>query len=144
MSQENFIGPGHPFYKATLRGDQAIPHLIMDEEGGMMTADRAAQRLGVKQSELEQMRQAGKILSVEAYGERRYPVWQLDDEGQLLEGVAEVTTALSHLDDWMKVSWMLGGDDFFGGNSPLNVLREAKGNPEVITSLVRRAKIAFE
>ncbi len=52
-----------------------------------------AQRLGISPDTVNRRRQQGRFLAVSGESRGfRYPVWQLDEQGRLLDGLAEIIT----------------------------------------------------
>ena len=84
---------------------------------------------------VDKRRKQGKLLAVTT-GKRGYlyPVWQFGDGG-VLPGFEDILSALSDLDPWMKMIFMLGGNSFLDNRTPLELLRE--GHVEKILKAAR-------
>lgn len=103
------------------------------EEGGNISADEAAQLLGITKQSVLNLYHAGKALAwrTEKQGAFRFPVWQFA-EGRRLPGLEEVLAKLNlgqFLDDWGKIGFFLQSHGMLGGRRPLDLLRENKLEP---------------
>lgn len=100
------------------------------EEGGNLSADEAAQRLGMTKQSVLNLYHAGKVLAwrTEKQGAFRFPAWQFSEGGRLpgLELVLAKLSAGELLDDWGKIGFFLQSHGSLGGRRPLDLLRENK------------------
>jgi hypothetical protein len=67
---------------------------LLNRLGGCITAEEMAAKLGVTLAELDGYRSQGQILAAKVEGYYRYPVWQVDDSGNILLGIDEVLAVL--------------------------------------------------
>jgi len=103
------------------------------EEGGNISADEAAQILGMTKQSVLNLYHAGKVLAwrTEKQGAFRFPAWQFA-EGRRLPGLEEVLAKLNTgevLDDWGKIGFFLQAHGMLADRRPLDLLRENKVEP---------------
>jgi hypothetical protein len=103
------------------------------EEGGNISADEAAQLLGMTKQSVLNLCHAGKALAwrTEKQGAFRFPIWQFV-EGKRLPGLEEILAKLNEgdvLDDWGKIGFFLQSHRALGNRRPLDLLRENKVEP---------------
>jgi len=103
------------------------------EEGGNISADEAAQLLGMTKQSVLNLCHAGKALAwrTEKQGAFRFPIWQFV-EGKRLPGLEEILAKLNEgdvLDDWGKIGFFLQSHRALGNRRPLDFLRENKVEP---------------
>ena len=101
---------------------------LMEDEGGSMSAEAAAQELGLSKPAILKRYQKGRILAwrEERQNAVRFPVWQFQDH-KLLPGIEETLNVLdagSRLDDFGRLLFFLSNHGFLGGKRPLDCLRE--------------------
>jgi hypothetical protein len=72
-----------PLAKARLSGLES-KQFLLKAEGGTLSVEEAAQRLGLTRQGVDRRRRAGRLIGV-TMGRRgyRYPVWQFADTGSL-------------------------------------------------------------
>lgn len=114
---------------ALARGTE-MKRAILRADGGVLSAEAAAHRLGVLVSKLGQM----ALFRLEVEGEDGYPAFQFTDEGTL-PGIEPVVRAFVIGDPWMRVNFMLTGDARLGNRTPIDLLREGR-----IKDVVRAAQ----
>jgi excisionase family DNA binding protein len=99
-----------------------------------MTAEQAAQYLGITKQSVLNMAHAGKLLSwrAEKQGAFRFPAWQFHDGGRLpgLENVLSALGKESGLDDWGRIGFFLQNHALLNNRRPLDLLRSNK--PELV------------
>lgn len=100
------------------------------EEGGSLSADEAARRLGVSKQSVLNMYHAGKVLAwrTEKQGAIRLPVWQFTEDHRL-PGLEEVIAKLNEgnvLDDWGRIGFFLQTHGIVDDRRPLDLLRDGK------------------
>jgi hypothetical protein len=114
-----------PLNRARLRGLRARDELLR-AEGGVLSAQAAAEHLQISRQAVDKRRKAGTLLGLSigrhGYG---YPAWQFTRDG-ILRGLERVLAALKDHDPWMKASFMLGPNAHFEGKTPLALLRQGK------------------
>lgn len=101
--------------------------------GGTPTAAEVTRRQGLTRQAVEQRRRAGRLLALPT--DRRgyaYPAWQFGPDG-VLPGLAEALADLDLHSPWTRAAFLLGGNIYPNGASPLGELR--RGN----IATVRRA-----
>jgi hypothetical protein len=98
---------------------------LLQAEGGSISAPEMAARLAVDEAELERRRQTGEIIGVRCDDTVVYPVWQVVTSG-LLPGLPEVLSVLRHHDPLMTTAFMLNGNTWLGGETPLAALRRGE------------------
>jgi hypothetical protein len=94
------------------QGGFEIKRQLLAAEGGYYTSDRAAALLGISESALTSLRQQSKIIGLPlADGSYVYPQWQFVKtwfcRHNLLKGLDLVLAALSELDPWIQVAFIL-------------------------------------
>ena len=113
---------------AIARGITARQKLVR-EEGGSLSAEEAAERLGISKPAILKRYQKGQLLAwrEERQNAVRFPVWQFTED-KVLPGIEEVLQVLnaSPLDDFGKLLFFLSTFGFIGGKRPLDCLREGK------------------
>lgn len=125
-----------PFAAARLR-DLELREGLIKAEGGTLSADQVAKRLGITRQAVDKRRRMGRLIAV-PIGQHRYayPVWQFDPSG-ILPGLEDVLAELSLPDPWTRLAFFLGENTYLSGARPLDELR--KGNVDA----VRRAAWAM-
>jgi hypothetical protein len=130
------------FHTGKRRGDKlvgalarglAVREKMAAEEGGNISADEAAQLLGITKQSILNLYHAGKALAwrTEKQGALRFPVWQFSD-GRRLPGLEQVLAQLNTrlvLDDWAKIGFFLQTHGMLRERRPLDLLRENKLEP---------------
>lgn len=111
----------------------SVREKMATEEGGNISADEAAQELGVSKQSVLNLYHAGKVLAwrTEKQGALRFPVWQFS-EHRRLPGLEEVLARLNTgaiLDDWGKIGFFLQSHGMLNNRRPLDLLRESKLGP---------------
>ncbi len=111
-----------PLAPARLRGLKRRGELLR-AEGGMMTAAVVAKLLRLTRQAVDNRRRAGQLIALQV-GRRGYlyPAWQFTDRG-VLEGLAEVLSALKVHSDWSRLIFFLNRNLRTEGRTPLRVLR---------------------
>lgn len=112
---------------ARIRGIAARETLKSDE-GGHISADKAAQRLKISRAEVMSMYRKSEIIGWREGRQVRFPVWQFSKSG-LLPGLQTILEALRPADwnsDWARMLFFLGSLHSLGGKRPLDLLREKR------------------
>lgn len=100
------------------------------EEGGNISADQAARRLGISKTSVLQQFRKGQLLGWRETRQKavRFPVWQFTED-EILTGLPEVLSILSkspQIDDWGRIMFFLNPRGSLSGKRPLDALREGK------------------
>jgi excisionase family DNA binding protein len=127
--------------RAQLRG-LSVRQQLAAAEGGSLSSEEAAQRLGISKTAVLKRLEAGRLLAwrEERLQAARFPRWQFDEHGRVLTGLEAVLEILgqdAHLDPWGKVLFFLEDQAGLGGRRPLDLLREGRIDE------VRRAAHAY-
>lgn len=113
-----------PLAPARIRGIAARERLI-DQAGGLLRLNEAAERLGVTPQAVTGRRQRGTILAVPMpNGEWVYPACQFA-EYDLVPGIDSFLRAFAEdVDPWTRLSVLLAPSHRFGGRSALQLLEK--------------------
>jgi hypothetical protein len=124
-----------PLAPAFIRGIEAKRRLI-EENGGVFTAEQAAQIIGISRQAVEKRRQSGKLLAVSTgrHG-YLYPAWQFNESGTLA-GLQDVLAVLEPHDEWMKTIFFVSKNPRLGDRTPVEMLRAGKLKRVLDTALV--------
>lgn len=128
-----------PLATARLRGLQAKLDLL-ERAGGTLQAGEVATLLRVSRQAVGKRRKAGTLLGVHA-GRRgfEYPACQFVD-GAVVGGLTEVLSAFAEdVDPWMRLAFLVTGNDVLEGKQPLDLLRRGE-----VEAVVRAARIYGE
>jgi hypothetical protein len=112
-----------PLAPAFIRGLQARIRLL-NENGGVLTAEQVGEILGITRQAVEKRRAAGHLLGLNTgrHG-HRYPAWQFTSSG-VLPGLQDVLRALAAHDPWMQTAFFLGKNPRLNDRTPLATLAE--------------------
>jgi hypothetical protein len=110
-----------PLTAALLRGAQAKREMLK-AEGGVLTAAQLADHLGITPQGLGKKRDKNQVFWLDIGDGYVYPTFQIDPTG-LLPGIGAILAAFRIDDPWMRVHFMLTGDNRLGGRRPLDALR---------------------
>jgi hypothetical protein len=96
---------------------------ILGAEGGLVTAQQVAERLGLTRQAVDNRRKAGRLIALQI-GRRGlgYPTWQFGERG-VLEGLEETLAVLQVVDPWQQAWFFLTPDVRLEGRRPLDALR---------------------
>ena len=114
--------------RAHLRGLGARQQLA-EAEGGSWSSDDVARLLQISKTAVLKRLAAGRLLAwrEERLQAARFPQWQFDDHGLVLNGLEEVLEILNQderLDVWGKILFFLQEKPNLGGRRALDLLRE--------------------
>jgi hypothetical protein len=120
----------HKLARAHVSGLSARQQLA-EAEGGSWSSDDVARLLEISKTAVLKRLAAGRLLAwrEERLQAARFPRWQFDEHGQVLDGMEEVLGILNQderLDAWGKVLFFLQEKPSLGGLRPLDLLREGK------------------
>jgi hypothetical protein len=123
-----------PLAPARLRGISARKRLL-ELAGGTLSAEKAADALGLTRQAVDKRRRAGKLLAV-SIGKRgyRYPAFQFV-HGGVLPGLEPILDALGSHDAWMLLSFFVNRSSDLGGESPLAVLHRGDVESPVMAAM---------
>lgn len=116
--------------RAHVRGLDARQQLA-EAEGGSSSSEEVARLLQISKTAVLKRLAAGRLLAwrEERLQAARFPRWQFDKHGHVLNGLAEVLEVLNkdeRLDAWGKILFFLQEKPSLGGQRPLDLLREGK------------------
>lgn len=110
--------------EAFLRGSE-MKRDMLKAEGGALSAQQLAEHLGVTPQGLGRKRERNQVFWLDVGDGYVYPAFQIGKNG-LLPGVREVLGAFTVDDPWMRVNFMLTGDQRLGNKRPIDELRKGK------------------
>jgi hypothetical protein len=121
--------PDNRLASAIARGIPARRKLTEDE-GGSISAEQAAEVLGISKQAILKRYQKGQLLAwrEERQNAARFPVWQFSDR-QVLQGIEEALQALNagnRLDDFGRLLFFLSNHGLLGGKRPIDCLRKGE------------------
>jgi len=104
---------------------------LAEAEGGSWSSDDVARLLRISKTAVLKRLAAGRLLAwrEERLQAARFPRWQFDENGHVLNGLDEVLEILNQderLDAWAKILFFLQNKPRLGGRRPLDLLREGK------------------
>jgi hypothetical protein len=110
---------------ARARGEQAKRDLLA-AQGDLLDAATVAARLGIDVAEVERQGRAGALVALPLdSGELRFPAWQFSDRS-LLPGLHAVLRALGERGPWSRVLFLVSGDPYLGGRTPVELLQQGE------------------
>jgi hypothetical protein len=114
-----------PLAPAFLRGIEAKRRLL-EENGGVLTSEQVAEKIGISRQAVERRRQTGKLVAVSTgrHG-NLYPVWQFERSG-VLDGLPAVLAQLSGHDEWSQVVFFVGRNPRLNDRTPIEMLKAGK------------------
>lgn len=110
--------------EAFLRGSE-MKRDMLKAEGGALSAQQLAEHLGITPQGLGRKRERNQVFWLDVGDGYVYPAFQIGKNG-LLPGIREVLDAFTVDDPWMRVNFMLTGDQRLGGKRPIDLLRKGK------------------
>lgn len=113
-----------PLIEAFLRGSE-MKRDMLKAEGGALSAQQLAEHLGITPQGLGRKRERNQVFWLDVGDGYVYPAFQIGKNG-LLPGIREVLDAFTVDDPWMRVNFMLTGDQRLGGKRPIDQLRKGK------------------
>lgn len=114
-----------PFAAARLRGIQNRQRMLA-MEGGVLSADQAAQELNLTRQAVDKRRKANRLLAL-PMGRRgfAYPAWQFG-RGGTLPGFERVMAAFDEPNPWMRAVFFLSPNPRCGEKLPIHALRRGR------------------
>ena len=114
--------------QAHIRGLEVRQNLV-EAEGGSWSSEEVTRLLRISKTAVLKRLSSGRLLAwrEERLQAARFPRWQFDDHGQVLDGLEDVLAILNQdarLDVWGKVLFFLQEKPSLGGRRPLDLLRE--------------------
>ncbi len=112
-----------PLAPARLRGVHK-QHELLRRSGGTLSAEQAAQTLGISRQAVDKRRRQGRLIGL-TQGRRgyAYPAWQFES-GRTLSNLEKVLGVLKGHDPWMQLTFFLGANERLNGKNALEALRE--------------------
>lgn len=110
--------------EAFLRGSE-MKRDMLKAEGGALSAQQLAEHLGITPQGLGRKRERNQVFWLDVGDGYVYPAFQIGKNG-LLPGIREVLGAFTVDDPWMRVNFMLTGDQRLGNKRPIDELRKGK------------------
>ena len=119
-----------PLAEALFRGIEAQQR-IKESEGGTVSAEEAGRllQLDSKQAVIDRYNKHRLLGWREKQGAIRFPVWQFQPQGGVLNGLEEILEILAQskdLDDWGKVLFFVNPRESLKQQRPLDLLRKGK------------------
>jgi hypothetical protein len=114
--------------RARIRGLGARQQLA-EAEGGSWSSEDVARLLQISKTAVLKRLATGRLLAwrEERLQAARFPRWQFDEHGHVLDGLEKVLKVLNQderLDAWGKILFFLQEKPSLGGRRPLDLLRE--------------------
>jgi len=110
---------------------------LLDEAGGVLTADDVAARLGISRAAVEQRRRTGQLLAVPGDAGPGYPACQFEG-GTVVPGLVAVLAWFDLEGAWGAFAFLLTPDDQLGGLAPLDALK--RRDPALTAMTIRLAR----
>ena len=109
--------------KAILLARGAIARKKLEEsEGGAISAEEAADLLGLSRQGIDYLRKTGAILAWRRInGKWNYPLWQFES-GRIRPGIRECLKNLATDDPWGQMIFFLSPRDSLNGDRPLDLI----------------------
>lgn len=120
-----------PRVEAAYARGRIVRRKMLAAEGGSISAEEAAERLGITRTTLLRRYHNGRVLGWKEPGEAavHFPVWQFKGD-EILHGLPEVLSALANgcpeLDDMGRIGFFFGRFGFLGRRRPLDLLRNGQ------------------
>lgn len=113
-----------PLTAALLRGSQ-MKRDLLKAEGGVLSGPQIAAHLGISPQGIGKKRERNQVFWLKVGEGFVFPAFQVGETG-LLPGIREVLAAFQVDDPWMRVHFMVTGDQRLGGRRPIDLLREGR------------------
>lgn len=118
--------------RALMRGVE-VRQTLAEADGGSLSSEEAARLLQISKTAVLKRLAAGQLLAwrEERLQAARFPRWQFDEHGQVLnglEGVLAILNADVRLDAWGKILFFLQEKPSLANRRALDLLREGKVN----------------
>lgn len=116
--------------RARVRG-LGVRQQLMAAEGGSRSSEDVARLLHISKTAVLKRLAGGRLLAwrEERLQAARFPHWQFDEHGHVLDGLEDVLEVLNQderLDVWGKLLFFLQEKPSLGGQRPLDLLRQGK------------------
>lgn len=104
----------------------ALRSSLMEVAGEMLSGSQVEERLGIKRQEIDERRNANKLLAVRLGSDWQYPAFQFSDAG-MLPGIENILRAHAEIDPWVILDILLAPDDVLGGRTLLQAIQDGDG-----------------
>lgn len=142
LAFETSLGPAasreDKLARAHVRG-LAARQQVAEAEGGSWSSDEVARLLNISKTAVLKRLAAGRLLAwrEERLQAARFPRWQFDAHGQVLDGLEEVLETLNRdqrLDVWAKLLFFLQVRRSSEDRRPLDLLRDGRVREAVLAA----------
>lgn len=110
--------------RAILRGVEYARADLRDAGGAYNVEQVRALLNGVSRQAVDKRVKDGSLLAVPGPSNRRhFPTFQFQDDGSVIEGLAEVQDALGYTSPWAVLNFLVNPNDALGDARPIDVMR---------------------
>ncbi len=110
--------------RAILRGVEYARADLRDAGGAFNVEQVRALLNGVSRQAVDKRVKDGSLLAVPGPSNRRhFPTMQFQDDGSVIEGLAEVQDALGYTSPWAVLNFLVNPNDALGDARPIEVMR---------------------
>ncbi len=110
--------------RAILRGVEYARADLRDAGGAYNVEQVRALLNGVSRQAVDKRVKEGSLLAVPGPSNRRhFPTMQFQDDGSVIEGLAEVQDALGYTSPWAVLNFLVNPNDALGDARPIDVMR---------------------
>jgi hypothetical protein len=95
-------------------------------EGGSLSSEEVAQRLGITRQAVDVRRQKGQLVAWRVADRWRFPRWQFGENGLPLRGLVECLDRAGLDHQWAAMVFFLSPAESLGGARPLDLLRAGR------------------
>lgn len=98
---------------------------LLERAGGTLGVNDVATLLGITRQAVDKRRRAHRLIAIPQGQDYAYPAAQFV-EGGLVPGLDRALAEMPIQDSWMRLEWLLTGDDELDGASPLEALKAGR------------------
>ncbi|MBP2293239.1 hypothetical protein [Azospirillum rugosum] len=98
---------------------------LLERAGGALGVNAVATLLGITRQAVDKRRRAHRLIAIPQGQDYAYPAAQFV-EGGLVPGLDRALAGMPIQDPWMRLEWLLTGDDELDGASPLEALKAGR------------------
>lgn len=98
---------------------------LLERAGGILGVNDVAGLLGITRQAVDKRRRAHRLIAIPQGHDYAYPAAQFAGSG-LVPGLDQALAAMPVQDPWMRLEWLLTGDDELDGASPLEALKAGR------------------